>query len=249
MPPTYRRAVSNRSDKSPPAGYSNSIPLSSFSSQLGQYGSVLEPEGPNRAHAKSTVVLRYRIMPAASMSILCYDMIRIRLPSSPGHTYCHQGPAGVIPRYCTHSGGFDPSHHPPLLFWAVPGTTPTTLQRVVANTTTFPGAHFWLTKVSSAKTPPKTPPNILSSRGAGAGVPEYCTRVPGTTSTVALYNTGLALITTLRLLLVLLCFRLRRGLRCPTATSLCTIKIRRRSFFWGRKQFHSRALPDNIFIF
>ena len=70
-------------------------------------------------------------------------------------------------------GGFDPSHHPPLLFWAPPGTTPTTLQRVVENTaflsesgswdnmvclstTTFPGSHFWLTKDSSAKTPPKT---------------------------------------------------------------------------------------------
>ena len=76
-------------------------------------------------------------------------------------------------------GGFDPSHHPPLLFWAPPGTTPTTLQRVVENiaflsesgswdnmvclsTTTFPGPHFWLTKDSSAKTPPKTPPPVLT---------------------------------------------------------------------------------------
>ena len=76
-------------------------------------------------------------------------------------------------------GGFDPSHHPPLLFWAPPGTTPTTLQRVVENTaflsesgswdnmvclstTTFPGSHFWLTKVSSAKTPPKTLPHVLT---------------------------------------------------------------------------------------
>ena len=78
-------------------------------------------------------------------------------------------------------GGFNPSHHPPLLFWAPPGTTPTTLQRVVENTAflsesgswdnmvclstkTFPGAHFWLTKVSSAKTPLKTPPHVLTWR-------------------------------------------------------------------------------------
>jgi hypothetical protein len=76
-------------------------------------------------------------------------------------------------------GGFDPSHHPLVLFWAPPGTTPTTLQRVVKNTAflsesgswdnmvclstkSFPGAHFWLTKVSSAKTPPKTPPHVLT---------------------------------------------------------------------------------------
>ena len=76
-------------------------------------------------------------------------------------------------------GGFDPSHHPPLLLWAPPGTTPTTLQRVVDNTaflsesgswdlmvclstTTFPGSHFWLRKASRAKTPPKTLPNVLT---------------------------------------------------------------------------------------
>ena len=101
---------------------------------------------------------------------LCYPPIR---------SYCHQGQPGLIPWYCTPWGGFDPSHHPPLLFWAPPGTTPTTLQRVVENiaflsesgswdnmvclsTTTFPGSHFWLTKDSSAKTPAKTPPHVLT---------------------------------------------------------------------------------------
>ena len=40
-------------------------------------------------------------------------------------------------------GGFDPSHHPPLLFWAPPGTTPTTLQRVVENTAFLSESGSW----------------------------------------------------------------------------------------------------------
>ena len=70
-------------------------------------------------------------------------------------------------------GGFDPSHHPPLLFWAPPGTTPTTLQRVVdktvffsesgswdnmvnLSTKSFPGDQFWLARERLGFMPRKT---------------------------------------------------------------------------------------------
>ena len=79
-------------------------------------------------------------------------------------------------------GGFDPSHHPPLLFWAPPGTTPTTLQRVVdktvffsesgswdnmvnLSTKSFPGAQFWLARERLGFMPRKNAsPPVLSQR-------------------------------------------------------------------------------------